>query len=563
MPNLDPATVFALVTAASTAAFLAWTAKQAGREWLLWPLLALSLYCLYLAAPILMSRRGTEAFQTLVVVFAALGIPSGVYVGFLTYRTLTHGKEALDAQLNQATSAAIDGPTDIRTVASLLPAAGEDADPRSHFKPGEFVMGQSDTGEPVRWEGSLPHVLVLGTTGAGKGVFLQTIAAQAVQNGELLVLIDPKNDEWLPHSLFQACQQLGATYRYLQLAGEAGPQIDLVAGATAEQVFEIFIGAMALSDTGKGADYYRLFDRRGARFAAQLIAAEKLNLAEAYEKLKADAFFQDDASGFLGKLEELSQVVAINAKVPAWGLAEMVETGGAVYVLGSLRNQSVKRGQQAVFIRLQQLAEQRDRLGGPHKTITVIADEFKVQVCRPIVEGLATMRDKNMRLVIAMQSLKDLLESPKDLDPEAVMASVVENTAAQIVYRIQDPATAELLAQKSGSVRVQQVSRRVARGLLWTEEIDGKTLSDAEGYLFDMNKLMSMPKRWAVMYGQGVAQAIRISPIPVQKSRDALVPSLAADPDASMPPQSVPTPKPKSSRTKQRGPEDTDFFALE
>ncbi len=510
-----------------------------------------------------MSQRGTEAYKNLVLVFAALGVPCGIYVGFLSYRTLTHGKEALDAQLTQATSAAISGPTDIRTVASLLPSAGEDADPRNNFKPGEFVMGQNDTGEPVRWEGSLPHVLVLGTTGSGKGVFLQTIAAQSVQNGEMLVLIDPKNDEWLPHSLFQACQQLGATYRYLQLAGEAGPQIDLVAGATAEQVFEIFIGAMALSDTGKGADFYRLFDRRGARFAAQLIAAEKLTLAEAYEKLKADAFFQDDASGFLGKLEELSQVVGINAKVPAWSLDDMVQTGGAVYVLGSLRNQAVKRGQQAVFIRLQQLAEQRDRLAGTHKTITVIADEFKVQVCRPIVEGLATMRDKNMRLVIAMQSLKDLLESPKDMDPEAVMASVVENTAAQIVYRIQDPATAELLAKKSGGVRVQQVSRRVARGLLWTEEIDGKTLSDAESYLFDMNKLMSMPKRWAVMYGQGVAQAIRISPIPVQKSRDALVPTLAAESDSSTPPQSLATPKPKSSRTKQRGPEDADFFSLE
>ncbi len=44
MPNFDPATVFAMCTAASTAAFLAWTAKQAGREWPLWPLLALSLY---------------------------------------------------------------------------------------------------------------------------------------------------------------------------------------------------------------------------------------------------------------------------------------------------------------------------------------------------------------------------------------------------------------------------------------------------------------------------------------------------------------------------------------
>lgn len=563
MPNFDLISVFVLCTAASTAAFLAWTAKQAGREWFLWLLVAVCLYCVYLVAPLLVNHRGTEAFQTMRVVFSMLGVLSGLYVGFLSYRTLSHAKEVLDAQLNQATSAAIDGPTDIRTVASLLPTTGQDADPRTHFKAGEFVIGQSDTGEPVRWEGSLPHVLVLGTTGAGKGVFLQNIAAQAVQNGELLVLIDPKNDEWLPHSLFQACQLFNATYRYLQLTGETGQQINLVAGATPEQVFEIFIGAMSLSDTGKGADYYRLFDRRGARFASELIASEKLTLAEAYEKLKADAFFQDDASGFLGKLEELSLVNAINAKSPAWSLDDMVETGGAVYVLGSLRNQAVKRAQQAVFIRLQQLAEQRDRLAGPHKTITVVADEFKVQVCRPLIEGLATMRDKNMRLVIAMQSLQDLLEAPKDLDPMAVMASVVENTACQIVYRIQDPQTAELLARKSGSVRVQQVSRKVTKGLLWTERLDGKTLADAESFLFDMNKLMSMPKRWAVLYGQGVAQAVRISPIPVQKSRDSLVPTVAAEPDASTPPQSVPTPKPKSSRSKQRGPEDADFFALE
>lgn len=563
MPNFDLVTVFVLSTAASTTAFLAWTAKQAGREWFLWPPVALCLYCLYLAVPLLLKHSGTEAFQTMRVVFSMLGVFCGLYVGFLSYRTLTHGIEVLDARLNQATAATIEGPTDIRTVASLLPGAGQDADPRTHFKAGEFVMGQSDTGEPVRWEGSLPHVLVLGTTGAGKGVLLQNISAQSVQNGELLVLVDPKNDEWLPHSLYQACQLLNAPYRYLQLTGEAGPQINLVAGATAEQVFEIFIGAMALSDTGKGADYYRLFDRRGARFAAERIANEQLTLAEAYQLLKDDGFYQDDASGFLGKLEELSLVTAINAKSPAWSLADMAHTGGAVYVLGSLRNQSVKRSQQALFIRLQQTAEQRDRLAGPHKTITVVADEFKVQVCRPIIEGLATMRDKNMRLVIAMQSLQDLLEAPKDLDPQAVMASVVENTACQIVYRIQDPQTAQLLARKSGSVQVQQVSRKVTKGLLWTEKIDGKTLSDSESFLFDMNKLISMPKRWAVMYGQGVAQAIRISPIPVQKSRDALVPSLAAEPDASMPPQSVPTPKPKSSRTKQRGPEDTDFFALE
>lgn len=45
----------------------------------------------------------------------------------------------------------------------------------------------------------MPHIQACGTTGSGKGVFMGSLSAQCALNGEAVIVIDPKDDEWFPH----------------------------------------------------------------------------------------------------------------------------------------------------------------------------------------------------------------------------------------------------------------------------------------------------------------------------------------------------------------------------
>jgi len=468
-------------------------------------------------------QQGWLGWLWLIATFIGLGL---VFVWF------RYGLPAADecrARLTRRSRLVRPGRTDVRTVAQELPAPSQAYDPREFYRYGDYFMGVDEHARPIYWGGSLPHVSISGTSGAGKGRKLQDLAAQAILNDEAVFYCDPKDDEWGPHALFTACMEHGKPHHHLRLLPDALPQIQLVAGATAWEIEELLHAGLGLADVGAGSDFYRAKDRKAAKQAATWAAECNLTLAEVHRLMADDHYWQEEAPGFIQKLGEIAGVKAVNAPVGAFTLADVVSEGGGVYIVGSMTLQGVKRAMQMLFVRIQQIATARDRMKGKLRTVCVIADEAKYHLSRPVLQGLGASRDKGMRVVLAFQSFDDLKDCPADLNPDMVVGAIMENTPCKMVYRLEDPVTADWVARKSGTVLVDDETRVVQTNVSWSELSEpGRSVRQAEHFLFDANKLMNMPTGWCVLFGKGVAQACHVSPYRVAKSQVAITPSVAA-----------------------------------
>ena len=155
------------------------------------------------------------------------------------------------------------------------------------------------------------HADLIGTTGSGKGVSACVLLYQAILSGEGVFVEDPKNDEWAPHVLREACLIAGKQFVLINL-NDLNFQFDLLADISHEQLEELFNAGFSLGKKGEGADFYRIADRRAAR-----------NTAAIYEKgmTLRDLFNTDfvkslseDVPAFYGELEEIALVSSINSR---------------------------------------------------------------------------------------------------------------------------------------------------------------------------------------------------------------------------------------------------------
>jgi hypothetical protein len=454
----------------------------------------------------------------------------GLWVGGLiaAWGWLRYGAPQVNAVLvrfKRSTNLERNTKTDVRDIEKYLPRPME-FDPLKfiNLKKGVF-LGLDEHKEPCYISfpanNRAPHVQVVGTTGAGKGIALSVMATQFLERGEAVFFLDPKDDEWAPHVLHAAAQRIGKPFYFINLNPPHGHQFDPFKGATKEQIFELFQAGLSLTDRGDASDFYSIGDRREASRAAGMMAKKGLNVAQAYSSL---AETMVGGKKFEGRLRELAETPSINA-VGGQGvdLEKVIQDGGCVYIVGSMRNDIVKTIQRILLVRLIQLAEQRDRIGGELRPVCIVLDELKYHLSRPALEGLGAARDKRVHLVLAHQSKGDLKDCPKDINPDAVVDAVVENCKIKIAYRVNVPETAEWMAAMSGAIQVDDEMRRVKRNVAQAEIVDPeRNIRQAERFLVDTNMLLNLPEGVAVLYGHGQAKFVTIRYLPTQKSREAV-----------------------------------------
>lgn len=453
----------------------------------------------------------------------AVGTVAGAVAFMLWLRFGQPWANRISHKLTRRTALERNRRTDVREIGAHLPEARKDYDPTRYLekdprKGKGLFLGLNEQGRPVyvpyeQWRKS--HVQVIGTTGSGKGVASAVLLSQALRAGEAVFVLDPKDDEWAPHVLRAEAERAGVPFHLVDLRRDL-PQLDLLAEMLPEQLEELFISGFSLAEKGEAADFYRIGDRKAARNISGLVAEGMRDLRQiALDKRTRS--LHDSAAGFLGKLEELALLTAVNA-AGGLNLADTVRDGGCVYVIGSMRHSRVIMAQRMLFVRLLQLVETRDRVAGPVRPVCVFLDEVKYHLSRPALEGLGAARDKGMHLILAHQSIGDLRDCPADLDPEAVVGAVVENCGLRVAYRVKNPETAEWLAQMSGEILVDDEVRRVERNAAGSEVMDHeRTVRQATRYLVDNNMLLNLPDRAAVLYGVGLPQFAHICPIPTQK----------------------------------------------
>ncbi|MDP2152209.1 MAG: TraM recognition domain-containing protein [Methylotenera sp.] len=170
-----------------------------------------------------------------------------------------------------------------------------------------------------------------------------------------------------------------------------------------------------------------------------------------------------------------------------------------------------------------QLCERRDRTQGKPRPVCAVLDEAKYHISKPFLESLGAARDKGLHVVLAHQSQADLLDCPADLNGQAVLGAVMENCSLKLVYRVEDPKTAEWLARKSGRIQVDDEVRRVSKNAALSEVVDNeRQIRQTERFLVDENMILNLHKSQAVVFGNGLPHFITTSPIPTTKSPENL-----------------------------------------
>ncbi|WP_299697620.1 type IV secretion system DNA-binding domain-containing protein, partial [uncultured Vibrio sp.] len=419
----------------------------------------------------------------------------GIVIHVFLRRTITPMLNKASKDLTQKTDIVRDTRTDVRTVKALLPDTVM-YNPNDHINLSKGVFVGLDCDHQPQYiplkELQKQHADIIGTTGAGKGVATGLILSQLIEAGEGVFVLDPKDDEFAPHLMKQACKKAGKPFYLIDLNKKA-PQLDLLAGATPEQIEELLVAGFSLAEKGDIADFYRIDDRKAARVAPENATEEE---RQSFKGLLDSTYVQgikDTIKAFYGKLEELALVDSINA-VGGMNLKDVFDEGGCCYIIGSLRNSKILMTQKMILIRLFQLAEMRDRVKETPRPIAIFLDELKYHISKPAMEGLGAARDKGIHMFLAHQSIADLRDCPADLNGDSVVGAVVENTKFKLVYRLQDPDTAKWVAEMSGIILVDDETRYVETDKSLTEIVDNKrNIRMAERQYVDTNMLLNLP----------------------------------------------------------------------
>lgn len=417
------------------------------------------------------------------------------------------------------------GRTDIRSVAETLPGILQEAyDPAKYFdaKKGVFI-GLNVNKKPIfiptaEWRKS--HCQIMGTTGAGKGVAAGVLLTQAVVQGESVIVIDPKNDEFLPLVMASAAKDANIKFVYLDLTGSKA-QWSPFEGKSEQELEELLTAGFGMADTGSDADVYRSDDRRAARRFAMFCSR---NVGAADEQFSGFYSANPDLIGsakkFYADFEELISTPCIQASEGV-DLPALLAAGAVIYVRGSTRNPRILKLQKIFLLSCMQIIEARDRDTARH--VALFLDEFKYVLSRSAIEALGTIRDKRAHVIVAHQSLGDLQDCGDDLTPQAVIGGVVENCAIKLAYKVRDPATADWLSRMSGTMLFADESRTIAKDSgLRGERLAHRTLRQAERPLIDVNQLLMLPQRTAVLFGVGRARFIYTSPMRIDKHATAI-----------------------------------------
>ncbi len=393
-------------------------------------------------------------------------------------------------------------------------------DPRKYIniKKGCFI-GRTLSGKPiyVPWRKLREtHVQVLGMTGCGKGVAMTLIAYQCILAGECAIWFDPKFDRFTPPVLQSAAKLAGREFYMVNLNQESGPQLNPLLGANQYQIAELFVAAFDLKGKGTDGDFHRGKDVDAAGEAANIAMQTKgVSIPELLAKCAAIKSIVEQEN-FWRRFRQLASLPAVNTDA-GLNLPDAIAKRAVIYFVGSADNEHVKMLQKMLLVRIMQIIKSRERLD-THAPTCIVLDEFKHMLSPAALTSLGVVRDYDVHMLLAHQSMGDL-ESCPGVEPAEAYGAVVDNTALKIIYKIGDGDYAEKLAKVSGKRRTyvdssaKQLDDKGAAIGSWRED----KVDHVEMSLITHLPMPSDRQKQAstgVLFGIGNAQLFFVGPIP-------------------------------------------------
>lgn len=417
-----------------------------------------------------------------------------------------------------------DVPSDIRKEATRFKA--KHFVPQKYYKTGRTFIGLDEANHPIHvpldtWHDT--NMQIIGPTRFGKGVILGTLMDQAIRRGDSLMYIDPKDDKFAPHILYQACVETGRPFYYLTLHDHGVGSWAPFAGGDLRDGLNRLELSFGLELTGEaGSDFYKSQERR----LLERAFAEHRDIQDLYRVLE-----ETEAKRILA---ELAQWRSLKSLCPSAGegfeVARALREDAVVYLQGHLFDSVVKAATKAFIVELIQESRRLARERNTHLTVAV--DEVSFLTSKPLAQALATSVGFQCNFILAYQSQNDLLNlEDRTLNPRYIYQSINVNSQLKAVYAGADQETAEWAASLSGTI-VKDITKMERTEINETggESFEKQRMlgSQEEPYIHP-NQILSLPPRVFVFFQPAQLAAIGFCSHVGVKDERALNGHLAAE----------------------------------
>ena len=376
----------------------------------------------------------------------------------------------------------------------------------------ELFLGLTDDGKDV----SIPEELAnlnlhcMGSIGSGKtATVMLPLAIQALNKGYGACFIDLKGDKALIKSVQNKCKELGKKFYFFSIdPKEKTENYNPLASGGASTKVDRIMTALKLDKEGAAAFFSGEQRLAFTAVLKDLMEKEKnvnfksvLNLLrnpDYLNKLKID---EKDVKGLISAISNIAEFPMINED--GIDLNKIMDEGSVVYF--NLRPQINSQVAQAIGRMLMVDFKFWSAYRNEHlPKFFIFIDEFQVIASESFIEIISQVRNANYCLVLANQSMGNLLNVSS-----AFQKIVTENTHVKIVFaQFED---AKYWSSVSGSIRVEEAMMRMESGEMFNEDktvLDGKRIRDGvvskiSKPLFSENTFLKLPKSKSVIFIKG------------------------------------------------------------
>lgn len=311
------------------------------------------------------------------------------------------------------------------------------------------------------------HISIMGASGTGKSKLAAWVLSQMHQEGDAVVVFDPKDDEFLAGILSDQAKLSGRPFTYINLRSSEA-QINPFKAATPGQIEQLLQAGLNLDPSGNpSVDFYRGEDREAVNCLVQQGDTNILEMLVTGATLKE----VNSRQNFWREFRELARLEAFHTNAGP-DLDITVQAGGIVYVVGDTDDLKIVAAQKLLLARVLQIIKGRPRSNA--RQVSLFLDEFKYMLSNSALRALGTIRDRRCNLILAYQSFGDL-EDCGTLPAQAVLGAAKGNTTIKFVYKLEEAKTAEELSKIAGdeSYIAETTSKVLQDGLeggQWKEE---------------------------------------------------------------------------------------------
>jgi hypothetical protein len=429
------------------------------------------------------------------------GILGGVLINFLWHRYAAPYLSNLGRKLRVRQGE--DTRSDVRDEAGRL--LSRDFDPEQYFKDGYYFLGLDETEKPIYVQASVfeeVHSAFIAPTRYGKGVEAGVVLTQAIRRGNSVFMVDPKDDRNLPYILQNEAKRAGRPFVYLDLNPDGKGTWHPFKGGSPRDRRSRILAAFKLEQGGTDADVYKSKERA---LVDDLLSKTDGSIRAMLEGVAASTA-ADDLSQLRDSLKEWSKISTFTPpkKKDGHSIEKSLLNNAIVYVRGSLDDEVVRLATRCYIAELVQeirrLAPQRQ-----HR-LTVFIDEVRFVISNELVNALATIAGFNTNMLLATQSISDLLNiQDKTVNGPALQKSFEVNCQIKLIYKAGDADTAEWGETLSGTkwIRVSRMEKLDINRYGGEKWSDQRSMDKIEVPLINRNVLLNLAPRVAVLYRPG------------------------------------------------------------